>query len=74
MVAIWLPNRYLARALTSSSDSAMAGEATWVLSCIQIAIIIFVGSLIFKLWTKGWWVNSATALILSAQFGWEGTR
>lgn len=71
MVAIWLPKRYLARALNSS---AMAGEATCSLSCIQITIVLFVGSLIFRLWTNGWWVDSATSLVLGALFGWEGYK
>ena len=71
MVAIWLPKRYLARALNSS---AMAGEATCSLSCIQITIVLFVGSLIFRLWANGWWVDSATSLILGALFGWEGYK
>ena len=71
MVAIWLPKRYLARALNSS---AMAGEATCSLSCIQITIVLFVGSLIFRLWKNGWWVDSATSLILGALFGWEGYK
>jgi hypothetical protein len=72
MVAIWLPKQYFAHAL--NKNSAMAGEATRTcsLSCIQITIILFVGSLIFRLWTKGWWVDGATALILGARFGWEG--
>ena len=72
MVAIWLPKRYLARAL--NRNSSMAGEAACSLSCIQISIILFVGSLIFKLWTKGWWVDSVTALILGTRFGWEGYK
>jgi len=71
MVAIWLPKRYLARALDSS---AMAGEATCSLSCIQITIVLFVGSLIFRLWPRGWWVDSATSLILGVLFGWEGYK
>ena len=71
MIAIWLPKRYLARALNSS---AMAGEATCSLSCIQITIVLFVGSLIFRLWKNGWWLDSATSLILGALFGWEGYK
>jgi hypothetical protein len=70
MVAIWLPKQYFAHAL--NRNSAMAGEATCSLSCIQITIILFVGSLIFRLWTKGWWVDGATALILGTWFSWEG--
>jgi len=71
MILIWLPKRYLARALNSS---AMQGEATCSLSCIQITIVLFVGSLIFRLWRGGWWVDSATTLLLGLLFGWEGWK
>jgi len=71
MVIIWLPKRYLARELNSS---AMKGEATCSLSCIQITIVLFVGSLIYRLWEGGWWVDSATSLILGILFGWEGYK
>ena len=73
MVAIWLPKRHLVRALNRNS-AIKAGETACSLSCIQIIIILFVGSLIFRLWTKGWWVNSVTALILGTRFGWEGYK
>lgn len=71
MIAIWLPKRYLAKALDSS---AMAGEATCSLSCIQITTVLFVGSLVFKLWRGGWWIDSATSLVLGVLFGWEGYK
>ncbi|KAF9476815.1 hypothetical protein BDN70DRAFT_811637 [Pholiota conissans] len=71
MVIIWLPKRYLARALDSS---VMAGEATCSLSCIQITIILFTGSLIYRLWEGGWWVDSATSIILGFLFLWEGYK
>lgn len=65
MIAIWLPKRYLARALNSST---MQGEATCSLSCIQITLVLFAGSLIYKLWRGGWWVDSATSMILGVLF------
>lgn len=71
MILIWLPKRYLARALDSS---AMRGEATCSLSCIQITIVLFVGSLVFRLWEGGWWVDAATAIVLGFFFGWEGMK
>jgi len=71
MVVIWLPKRYLARELNSS---AMQGEATCSLSCIQITIVLFVGSFVFRLWHGGWWVDSATSLLLGILFGWEGWK
>ncbi|KAJ7221566.1 hypothetical protein GGX14DRAFT_353448 [Mycena pura] len=69
MIFIWLPKRYLARALDSS---VMQGEATCSLSCIQITIVLFVGSLVFRLWKGGWWVDSATSLVLGLLFAKQG--
>ncbi|KZT27289.1 hypothetical protein NEOLEDRAFT_1060878 [Neolentinus lepideus HHB14362 ss-1] len=71
MVFIWLPKRYLARALNSST---MEGEATCSLSCIQITVALFVGSLIFRVWRGGWWVDGATSIVLGFLFGWEGQK
>ncbi|TFK31852.1 hypothetical protein BDQ12DRAFT_744870 [Crucibulum laeve] len=71
MVLIWLPKRYLAKALNSST---MRGEATCSLSCIQITCVLFIGSLIFRVWRGGWWVDGATSIILSFLFAWEGIK
>ncbi|CAK5275239.1 unnamed protein product [Mycena citricolor] len=71
MILIWLPKGYLARALNSS---VMQGEAKCSLSCIQITIVLFVGSLIFRFWKGGWWVDSATSIVLGLFFGWEGYK
>lgn len=71
MIFIWLPKRYLARALDSS---AMKGEATCSLSCIQITVVLFIGSLIHRVWKNGWWADSATSLVLGVLFGWEGFK
>lgn len=71
MIAIWLPKRYLAKALNSS---AMQGETQCSLSCIQITIVLFAGSLIYKLWRGGWWVDSATSLVLGLMFAREGWK
>ena len=71
MILIWLPKRYLAKALDSS---IMRGEATCSLSCIQITCVLFVGSLLFRVWRGGWWVDSATSIVLSILFAWEGFK
>lgn len=65
MILIWLPKRWLARELNSST---MAGEATCSLSCIQITIVLFAGSLIFRVWHGGWWVDNATTIMLGLLF------
>ncbi|GJJ10199.1 hypothetical protein Clacol_004425 [Clathrus columnatus] len=71
MIFIWLPKRYLARQLNSST---MQGEATCSLSCIQITIVLFIGSLIYRVWRGGWWIDGATSIILGILFGWEGVK
>ena len=71
MVFIWLPKRYLARALDSS---AMKGEAACSRACILITGVLFIGSLIYRLWHNGWWVDSATSLILGLLFGRDGVE
>ncbi|KAK7043215.1 hypothetical protein VNI00_008569 [Paramarasmius palmivorus] len=71
MVAIWIPKRYLARALNSST---MQGETQCSLSCIQMTVVLFLGALIFKVWRGGWWVDSATSVVLGLLFGWEGWK
>lgn len=71
MILLWLPKGYLARKLDSS---AMQGEAQCSLSCIQITVVLFIGALVYRLWKGGWWVDSATSLILGFLFGWEGFK
>ena len=71
MILLWLPKGYLARKLNSS---AMQGETQCSLSCIQMTVVLFAGALIYRLWKGGWWVDSATSLILGLLFGWEGWK
>jgi len=71
MIFVWLPKPWIAAELNSS---VMRGEAACSLACIYLTTVLFVGSLIYKLWHGGWWIDSALALILSLFFlreGWE---
>ncbi|KAH7888633.1 hypothetical protein F5I97DRAFT_1854244 [Phlebopus sp. FC_14] len=68
---LWIPKRHLAHALNSST---MHGEALCALSCIQFGVVLFAGSLIYRVWRGGWWVDSATAIIIGLLFGWEGLK
>ncbi|KAF8553312.1 hypothetical protein OG21DRAFT_1510341 [Imleria badia] len=71
MIFLYLAKRYLARALDSS---ALHGEALCALSCMQLSIVLLVGSLIYRVWRGGWWVDAATAIVIGALFGWEGVK
>ncbi|EGO25538.1 hypothetical protein SERLADRAFT_387650 [Serpula lacrymans var. lacrymans S7.9] len=52
----------------------MQGEALCALSCIQFSAVLCIGSLIYRLWRGGWWVDSATAILIALLFGWEGQK
>jgi divalent metal cation (Fe/Co/Zn/Cd) transporter len=71
MFLFWVPKRYLAKALNSST---MNGEALCTLSCIQFSGALLIGSLIYRVWRGGWWVDSATAIAIAVLFGWEGYK
>jgi len=71
MVLVWLPKPWIAAELNSS---VMRGEAACSLACIYLTIVLFVGTLIFKLWPKGWWIDSTLAILLGFFFlrqGWK---
>ena len=69
MILIWLPKPWIAEELNSS---VMRGEAKCSLACIYLTFVLFVGSLIFKFWNGGWWIDSAVAIILGLFFAHQG--
>ncbi|KIJ67484.1 hypothetical protein HYDPIDRAFT_84512, partial [Hydnomerulius pinastri MD-312] len=71
MFFLWIPKRHLARARGLNS-STMHGEALCSLSCMQLSAVLLVGSLIYRVWRGGWWVDSVTAIVIALLFGWEG--
>ncbi|KAH0835847.1 hypothetical protein J3R83DRAFT_9716 [Lanmaoa asiatica] len=71
MLVLYLAKRYLARALDSS---ILHGEALCALSCTQLSVVLLVGSLVYRVWKGGWWVDAATAIVIGMLFGWEGVK
>lgn len=65
MILVWLPKPYLAKSLNSS---AMHGEAKCSLACIYLTTVLLIGTIIYRFWKGGWWVDSATAIILGIFF------
>jgi len=68
---LYLAKRYLARALDSS---ALHGEALCALCCMQLSVVLLIGSLVYRVWKGGWWLDAATAIAISLLFGWEGIK
>ncbi len=69
MIFVWLPKPWIAAELNSS---VMRGEAACSLACIYLTIVLFIGSLVYKLWRGGWWVDSVVAILLGFFFLYEG--
>lgn len=69
MILIWLPKPWIAQELDSS---VMRGEAACSLACIYLTVVLLIGSLIYRLWEDGWWVDSAIAIILGFFFIYQG--
>ena len=71
MIFIWIPKPWIAAELNSS---VMRGEAACSLACIYLTIVLFIGSLVYKLWEEAWWIDSVLAILLSFFFlhqGWD---
>lgn len=71
MIAIWLPKVYLYKRLNSS---AMKSEADCSLACIALTAVLLGGSIIYRVWKGGWWVDSSVALVLGLYFAKEGVE
>jgi divalent metal cation (Fe/Co/Zn/Cd) transporter len=69
MAFLWRAKRAAAKALDSR---ALEGDAACSLACIQLSAILLVGSLVFLLAPRLWWVDSTAALLLALFIGKEG--
>ncbi|KAF0473032.1 Co/Zn/Cd cation transporter-like protein [Gigaspora margarita] len=69
LALLWFSKFLIAKLLNSST---MMSDAKCTLTCIQVTLVVFFGSLIYSVWSNGWWLDSASALILSLFFVKEG--
>ncbi|CAG8664835.1 11038_t:CDS:2 [Cetraspora pellucida] len=54
------------------NSSTMLYDAQCSLACIKITAVLFCSSLIYLIWAKLWWIDSAAALIFGIFFAKEG--
>jgi len=69
MLVLWRGKRRAAQVLDSS---ALAGDAKCSLVCMQLSLVLFLGSLAFWVRPALWWAAAAAALVLSLYIGREG--
>jgi divalent metal cation (Fe/Co/Zn/Cd) transporter len=66
---LWRAKLQAARALDSATLEA---DATCSLACIQLSVVLFMGSLLFLFAPALWWVDATAALGLALLIGKEG--
>ena len=69
MAFLWRAKLKTAKALDSATVEA---DAACSLACIQLSVVLFLGSLLFLLAPALWWVDAAAALGLALLIGKEG--
>jgi len=71
MAWLWRTKAEAGRALDSASVMA---DATCSRACLQLGAVLAIGSLIFILWPRLWWVDATGALALSLLILKEGVE
>jgi len=71
LTGLWLAKRAVARRLDSQ---ILASDATCSSACARLALVLLLGSVLFRVWPGGWWVDAAAALVLSLFFLREGVQ
>ncbi|ETO33620.1 hypothetical protein RFI_03482, partial [Reticulomyxa filosa] len=83
---MFLKNTYIVAALTGSiflfyfktraavilNSSALTSEANCTLSCIKLSTILLIGSLIYAIDNRLWWVDGTTSICIGLRVGYEG--
>lgn len=69
MIVLW---RGKSRAATALDSAALKSDAACSLACIQLSMVLFVGSLLFLLNRNLWWVDGAAAILLGLLILKEG--
>jgi divalent metal cation (Fe/Co/Zn/Cd) transporter len=71
MVFLWRAKRATALALDSRT---LAMDASCSRACIQLSVVLFVGSIVFLVAPSLWWADAAAALGLAVLIGREGVE
>jgi len=46
------------------NSSTLEKDAACSFGCIQLSVVLFIGSLLFELWPSLWWVDSVTTIFI----------
>ena len=69
LTGLWLVKRRLAKKLHSE---VLACDATCSFACARLSLVLLVGSLVYQVEPRVWWIDAAAAMALSMLFVKEG--
>lgn len=69
MLFLWRAKRSVALELDSRT---LLSDAACSRSCLQLSVVLLVGSLLYVLFPVLWWADSIAAIGLAGLIGWEG--
>ena len=69
MAILWY---YKTKASVILNSSTLASDAACSLGCIRLSFVLLIGSIVYEIWPKLWWVDAVTAILIGLLVGYEG--
>jgi divalent metal cation (Fe/Co/Zn/Cd) transporter len=60
------------RAADVLGSPVLRSDAKCSQMCMSLALLVVASSVLYMYWPRGWWVDSACAMVLALKFGYDG--
>ncbi len=54
------------------NSSTLGSDAACSFGCIKLSTVLLIGSILYEISAKLWWVDAATAIVIGLLVGYEG--
>ena len=72
IIAMFIMWYYKTKASVILNSSTLSSDAACSLGCIKLSTVLCIGSILYQIWPKLWWVDAATAIAIGLLVGYEG--
>ena len=72
IVVMFIMYYYKTKASVILNSATLASDAACSLGCIKLSFVLCIGSILFIIWHKLWWVDAVTSIIMGIMVGYEG--
>eukprot|EP01084_Bolivina_argentea_P175125 303316_1 len=72
IVAMFIMYYYKTKASVILNSSTLASDAACSYGCIKLSTVLLIGSVLYEISAKLWWVDAVTAIIIGLLVGYEG--